>query len=186
MKVENVRYFHKLDFAEYLQMPGVSFSSLKAEANGPITESKGMRLGTRVHNYLLEPEKYDWQQADVVIPMALALRKQVGALLKIMDREVAVTADFVHNGIRMPYRGRFDLGIQTKLICDFKILAGTLEAATQRFEYDKAISGYCLATGTPAGLLIGYNKKSKDVEFKFIKPSANFWEYQVVRLGVPA
>ena len=63
MLVQNVKYYEGLDFADYQRLEGTSFSMLK-DAN--IKESEGMRLGIRVHNYLLEPEKYDWIDADIV------------------------------------------------------------------------------------------------------------------------
>lgn len=182
MKVTNVQYYSGLDFEEYLKMPGVSFSSLK-DAEIPV--SAGMQLGTRVHNYLLEPDKYDWEQGATVKKIAEALQKQLGEAYKFLEKEVAFTADFTHNGMLLRYKGRADLLKAGRIVIDLKILSGALVPAIERFGYDNQISGYCLATGADLGLIIAYNKAKNIVETKAIKPSAEFWAYQVVSRGVP-
>lgn len=183
MQVTNLKYYNGLEFADYLAMPGTSFSSLKDE---PIPVSTGMQLGTRVHNYLLEPEKYDWEQGATVKKIAEALQKHLGEAYKFLQKEVAFTADFIHNGMLLHYKGRADLMKAGRIIIDLKILAGGLQPSIERFNYDKQISGYCLATGASLGLIIAYNKAKNIVETKAIKPSAEFWEYQVVSRGVVA
>jgi len=182
MKVTNLQYYNSLEFEDYLAMPGTSFSSLKDEV---IPVSAGMQLGTRVHNYLLEPEKYDWQQGPTVKKITEALQKHLGDAFTYLEKEVAFTADFTHNGMLLHYKGRADLMKAGRIVIDLKILAGALQPSIERFNYDKQISGYCLATGAALGLIIAYNKAKNIVEIKAIKPSADFWEYQVVSRGIP-
>lgn len=182
MKVSNVKYYTDQDFADYLKMPGTSFSSLKDEV---ITPTAGMQLGTRVHNYLNEPDKYDWQQPEMVLPIAKVLRTYIGEAFEYLEKEVAFTADFTHNGMVLHYKGRADMLKVGRLIIDIKVLAGGVAPAIDRFGYDKQISGYCYGTGAPLGLIIAYNKLSKKVEVKAIKPNAEFWEYQIVSRGEP-
>lgn len=180
MQVTETKYYSGQDFKEYLQMPGVSFSSLK---DTPVPQTVGLSLGTRVHNYLLEPEKYDWQQPEIVKPIAAELRKVVGEAYKYMHTEVAFTANFHHNGLTMPYKGRADMMKAGTIVIDFKVLSCSIQQGIERFGYDNQISGYCLATGSQVGLIIAYNKAKKQIETKRIIPSADFWEYHVVRLG---
>ena len=184
MQVSNTTYYDNLDFEKYLDMPGTSYSSLK-ENHFPDGPSAGMQLGTRVHNYLLEPDKYDWKDTGVVKKMAEQIRKFLGDALSVLDKEMAFTADFTHNGMVMPYKGRADLMKAGRVIVDLKILASGVDAAIERFGYKKQVSGYCLATGASVGLIVAYNKYKHLVEVRSIKPDAAFWEYQVVRLGVP-
>ena len=82
MRVANTQYYRGQAFADYLAMPGVSFSSLK---DVPVPQSAGTSLGTRVHNYTLEPEKFDWTDAAVVRKIADALRKYMGSATDVME-----------------------------------------------------------------------------------------------------
>lgn len=181
MIISNVKYYRELPFEEYLAMPGTSFSSLKGE----IPESAGMALGTRVHNYLFTPLAYDWQDAHMVRPIAGAIRSFMGDALPVMEKEVAFTADFLHNGLCLAYKGRADLLKIGRIVIDLKILGGSLEAASTRFGYPHQLSGYCLATHSPMALIIAYNKARKAVETKVIKPDVEFWQYVTVSHGRP-
>lgn len=182
MQVRNVKYYRGQDFAAYLAMPGVSYSGLK---DIPVPQSAGVSIGTRVHNYILEPEKFDWTDAGIVRKIASALREYMGPAADFLESEVAFTADFSHNGMVLQYKGRADKLKIGRLVVDFKILAGSLPGAIDRFGYDKQLSGYCLATGSPLGLIIAYNKSRKQVETHLLGPSAEFWEYTTVRMGRP-
>lgn len=182
MIVRNVRYYYDLPFEEYLTLPGVSYSSIKGFNGEP---SAGMRLGTRVHQYINEPGKYDWEDSDKVRIISLMLRKVLGSAISLFKKEVSFTADFIHNGMILHYKGRADMIRIGKLIVDLKVLSGGLTPAIQRFGYDRQQSGYCLATGTPLAILVSYNKTKKITETRLINPDAEFWEYQTVRLGAP-
>lgn len=181
MIVANTIYYHNQDFADYLAMPGISFSGLKDE----VIATEGMKLGTRVHNYLNEPDKYDWKQAEIVLPIAKAIRMHIGDAFNFLDKEVAFSSDFIHNGMLLKYKGRADMMFTGRIIIDIKVLSGSIQSAIERFGYDKQISGYCLATGAKLGLIISWNKPAKRVETKLIKPSKDFWEYQCVHRGMP-
>jgi hypothetical protein len=182
MQILNIKYYRDLPFEDYLKMPGTSFSGIKGFEGAP---TPGMQLGTRVHNYLNEPETYDWQQPDMVLPIAKALRAYLGDAFTALEKEVAFTCDFLHNGLSMGYKGRADMLKVGRLVVDIKVLAGPLESAIERFGYANQVSGYCFGTSSPMGLIIAYNKLKKKVEVKAIKPDVSFWEYQVVRLGEP-
>lgn len=163
-------------------MEGVSYSSLKGEE---IIPTEGMKLGTRVHNYMNEPSKYDWCQADIVQPIAQQLRAYIGDAFKHLKKEVAFTSQFYHNGMVLLYKGRADMMKAGRIVIDLKVLSGPLPAAIERFGYDRQISGYCLATGCNLGLIVAWNKLQKRVETRAIKPNPSFWEYTTVRMGKP-
>lgn len=181
MTVANTQYYPGIDFDTYLKMPGISFSGLKGE----IPVSSGMRLGSLVHTYLNEPAKYQFEQADIVIPIATALRARLGSAFKYLQKEVAFISEFTHNDLKLLYKGRADCLSIGKIVVDFKILAGALDPAIERFGYRDQISGYCLATGCKVGLIIAYNKAQKKVEVKSIKPCETFWGYTTARMGEP-
>lgn len=182
MTITNTEYHRDLSFEDYLNLPGTSFSGIKGFEGDP---TPGMRLGTRVHAYLNEPKKYDWQQAALVTPIAKELRAYLGESFKYLEKEIAFTADFMHNGMLLKYKGRADMLKIGRLVVDIKVLSGSLTAAIERFGYARQVSGYCLATGAVLGLIVAYNKQKQKVEVKSIKPSADWWEYQCVRLGEP-
>lgn len=182
MQILNIKYYRDLPFEDYLKMPGTSYSAIKGFSGPP---TAGMQLGTRVHAYLNEPETYDWQQVEIVKPIAKAIRQYLGDSYHAMEKEVAFTCDMVHNGMRLPYRGRADMLKIGRLVVDLKVLAGSLASAMERFGYANQMAGYCMGTGSPMAIILAYNKYSKKVEVKTIKPEESFWNYQIVRLGEP-
>lgn len=182
MIVRNLQYYDDMDFEDYLKLPGVSYSSLSGFSGPP---SDGMRLGSRVHQYLNEPNEYDWNDAATVIAIASELKKYIGHAYLHLEKEVAFTADFIHNGMMMAYRGRADMMKAGRIVVDIKILSGSLEAAIERFGYAKQLSGYCIATGAPLALIVAFNRHRNRIEAKSLKPNATFWEYQIVKNGKP-
>lgn len=182
MQVINIKYYRNMPFEEYLKLPGISFSGIKGFQGEP---TEGMKLGTRVHSYLNEPEKYDWHQAEIVLPIAKILRGYLGDAYSVLEKEVAFTCDMLHNGMVLHYKGRADMLKVGRLVVDLKVLAGSLDAAIERFGYNNQVSGYCLGSRSPLAIILAFNKLKKKVEVKSIKPNAAFWEYQVVRLGEP-
>lgn len=182
-QVENVRYYRDMPFEEYLSIPGISFSSIKGFEGAP---SIGMQLGTRVHNFLNEPALYDWEQVEVVRPIAAAIRAKLGNAYKFMEKELAFTAEFHYLGMVMVYKGRADLIKVGNVLVDYKVLSGSLDSAIERFGYDRQLSGYCLATGCRLGIIISWNKAKKRIEQRTITPDPTFWMHHVVKLGRPA
>lgn len=182
MQVSNTKYYYDQDFEEYIKMEGVSYSSLKGEE---IVPTEGMRLGTRVHHYMNEAKHYDWQDAEMVGNIARQLRAYIGDAFRHLEKEVAFTSQFTHNGMQLAYKGRADMMKAGRIIIDLKVLGGPLPGAIERFGYDRQISGYCLATGCSLGLIVAWNKLQKRVETRAVKPDAAFWEYTTVRMGKP-
>ncbi|SEA18369.1 hypothetical protein SAMN05192529_1102 [Arachidicoccus rhizosphaerae] len=181
--VSDVKYYRNVPFEDYLKIPGVSFSSIKG-FEGEKTE--GMKLGERVHQYLNEPHLYDWQQSEIVRPIAGVIRSKIGTAFKFMEKELAFTCWFHYMGMKLLYKGRSDLIKTGQVLVDYKVMAGGLDNAINHFGYDRQISGYCLPTGCRMGIIISWNKNQKKPEQRTIIPDSTFWATQVVRLGVPA
>lgn len=188
MQVKDLKYYSDLDFDEYLQISGYSFSGIKMlESGQPIVPTEGMKLGTRVHNFILEPKKYDWESHIEVNKIATKIKEIYQPFIKYMEPELAFTARFEHNGMYLNYKGRTDLIYKGKLIVDLKILSGKLEPAIERFGYDKQLSGYAIATGCKNAMIISYNKANKHnvLETKLIEPNEDWWNYMIVKYGTP-
>ena len=184
MQVRNISYFKGIDFDSYQKKDGHSFSSLKS-GSFPLVPTEKMRIGTEVHNYLLEPENYKRERIDIIKPIARAAYDVIGSVLPFLDTELSVTADFEHNGFIMPYRGRVDMVRAGKVVIDLKVSEVPLSKSIPYFGYDKQITGYCLATLSNIGIIIRVDPKTRRTERIVIKQDINFWEQKVLELGIP-
>lgn len=157
--------------------PGKSFSRLKNPDGIPVTP--GVTLGSLVHKYVLEPQKYNGEQINVVKPAAMAIQKVLGNLK--FNAEVKVTADFEHEGLTMPYKGIID--IDAGIIIDIKVSGADLVKSIQRFRYDWQMTGYCLSMGYDTALILGVNPYNFKTQLLKIPLVTDWWEYQIKQHG---
>ena len=172
-----------ISFEEYRALPGLSYSGIK---NGDFVPTKKMMLGTAVHNYILEPDKYNGANRDVVVPIARVILSQLGELAKHMQTELSVTCNMKYEGFAMAYKGRIDMIRPGKLIIDLKISEIPLNRSVPFFGYANQLTGYCLATNTPAALILRVCPKTYKVEKTMIRKNVAWWEYKVLEYGVPS
>jgi len=182
MQVTNVNLYKDFSFDNYLQLPGYSYSSFK---KGNFKPTEKMKLGTYVHQYLLEPEKYNHENRDVVDPIANALINDLGPMLPFLDAELSVTCDFEHDGYVMPYRGRVDLVRSGAIVIDLKISEIPLNRSIDFFGYAEQLTGYCLALNCDTGLIIRANPKTLKIEKATIRKNPQWWERKVLAHGIP-
>ena len=182
MQVSNIQYYRN-NFEAYHSMNGYSYSGITKAAG--VVPSEKMRLGTAVHNYLLEPEAYNHENRDIVLPLANAVRDEIGALLPFLDTEVSVSADFEYSGLIMPYKGRVDMLRAGKIVLDLKVSEVPLRNSIPYFGYDRQVNGYMAATMCEIGMIIRIEPKSARVEKKMIPKDHSWWEEQIHRFGVP-
>lgn len=184
MQVLNVK-FHEVDWDHYCTLPGKSFSWLKNEGT-VIPESEGIRIGKLTHTYVLKPKEYNYEQADIVIPIARELvRFFPPLLLNRMTSEMGVTAIFETEGLAMDWRGMIDLHLYGQLVVDFKIIAGDLKHYIETFKYDHQIIGYGLPVRAPYRLIIAFNKKTKRIQTHQVQLDLRWWQYKVKQYGKP-
>lgn len=181
MQVSNIQ-FYKNNFDAYSKIVGLSFSAIKGGGFQPTAK---MRLGTAVHNYLLEPSEYNHEHRDIVIPIANAIKAEIGGLLPFLDTELSVTADFEYAGMIMPYKGRVDMVRTGKIVLDLKVSEVPLNKSIAHFGYDYQVNGYMAATLCEHGMIIRVCPKTHKIEKKMIPKSSTWWEMQILRLGVP-
>lgn len=143
-------------------------------------------LGTAVHNYILEPDKYNGANRELVVPIARVLLAQIGELVKHMQTELSVTCNMELEGFSMAYKGRIDMIRPGKLIIDLKISEIPLNRSVPFFGYGDQLTGYCLATNTPVGIIIRVCPKTLKTEKAMIRKNPWFWEYQVLKYGLPS
>lgn len=185
MQVQNQSLLKTCPFDEYLLMPGYSHSGLKNEGRAPIVATKKMRLGTLVHQYLCEPTVYNGEQSELVIPLGNALKKRIGILFHYLLPEFVVTADFVYNGFRLPFKGRIDLGIPKRLVIDIKVTEQPIEKGIQYFGYDNQVTGYAEGISAPVALIAAIHPKRNQVELKNVPLRYDWWHYQITQKGEP-
>jgi hypothetical protein len=180
--ISNIQHHPNMPFDQYLKLPSTSFSGLKE--GGPIEETPGMRIGTSVHKYILKPSEYNYEQADIVLPIANELIRTVGhGLLRNMICEVPITATFTHDDHDFKWKGIPDCYLPKIIIVDFKIINGSLTDYMRFFNYPNQLRGYMLPTECNLGLIIAYNKKRKLVEKAIIKQDTYWWEHIVTTRG---
>lgn len=188
MEVKNLRIHQNMPFEDYLNLEGTSYSTIRGAGVGIISVTKKMELGKQVHAYLLTPKEYNYENHDLVFPIASALQKQLGSLVKYMQPELSFQADFCSNGFVMPYKGRADIPIlfagKYKIVIDIKVSEMPLKKAIEYFRYDYQVSGYCIGLNAEAGMIISIHPKTKLITMANIPIDDQFWDYNVRQKGV--
>lgn len=190
MKVLNSKLQANVPFEKYLSLPGWSHSLIKSDGKEWKAPTQKMLLGTSVHEYLLEPDKYNRDNIDIVRPIAIAIKNKLGmVLLKHLQPEIMVTADFIHNGFGMAYKGRLDLCIPGRLVIDIKVSDVPLKIGIARFGYDDQQNGYIASVGAKIGLILRIAPsscgpgKTPVIEIYNVPINTQWWEWQIVHRG---
>lgn len=185
MEVKNLQLLKDVPFEDYLAMPGWSYSNIRNEGVVFDAPTKKMQLGTHVHNYLLTPEEYKYDDIEIVKPLATAVKHRLGALMAHLTPELAVICDFVCNGFNMRYKGRLDLSVPNLIVVDLKVSEQPLPVGIKYFGYDKQLSGYALAIGAKVAIIISIHPKKKTISVYNIPINVGWWENQVLQKGEP-
>jgi hypothetical protein len=192
MEVISRRLFQNVPFDEYQTMPGLSHSDIKNNGVPKTFPTPKMQLGTAVHNYLLEPEKYNHENIHIVKPAAIALKKQIGEMWRHMIPETVVLCTLVHNGMALQVRYRVDLGILNRIVIDIKVSPVPLSVSIKRYGYDDQLNGYRIGFNGQLAILIRVDPTTcgkpgiePTTETYLVPPSNQFWEYTTVKYGKP-
>ncbi len=182
MTASNLTIHDPMDFSDYLQMPGYSYSGIKHEGREFVPTQK-MITGTSVHQYLLEPHKFTGN-IKIVKPIAAATIKTLGPLYKHLQYEMSISCILEHAGLKMPFKGRIDAMIPGRIVIDFKI-GKNIQASKAFFGYDDQASGYAISTGAPVAFLIACNPEEKHPVAQVIPVNINheFWNTQILLKG---
>lgn len=182
MQITDTKYYH-ISFDKYLKLPGYSYSGIRNQGS-IITPTRKMIIGTKVHEYLLTPQKYTHDEdIDIIRPLAIELKKTLGSSIKLCQREISVTSRFSHEGFTMLYKGRIDLCIPRHLIIDIKISEMNIAKSIDYFGYNNQVSGYALSTNIKNGIIISINPKTKISKTTVIPIEQIWWQNQVKIYG---
>lgn len=182
MQIFDVRIYEDVPFNDYLSFPGLSFSGVKGE--GPINPTEGMRLGTYVHQYLLEPSKYDGTHYKLVNRIAFEVNRHLGPLLKSGKRELTVTCTMVHNGYYLYYKGRVDL-FAGNMVIDLKVSQLNILKAINHFGYNNQLNGYSIPLKATAAILFAVNPITYETSMAPVPNSLAWWQKKVLQYGKP-
>lgn len=182
MKVTNVNYYPNIPWEDYCKLPGKSFSWLKNEGK-EIANTEGIHIGKLVHTYLLKPNEYNYEMPDVVIPIARELIKFYKEIVYVSQVEIGMTANFIYEGLIMPYKGMADMLIKKYIVVDFKVLAGDLDWYIKNYHYEEQLRGYMLPGQAPIGMIIAFNKKTKQPQLRVVDQNIGWWVYKIKQYG---
>jgi hypothetical protein len=179
MTATNIITHENMPFEDYLALPGNSFSGLKHSQ--PFEPTPKMRLGTACHNYLMTPQSFVGN-LHIVKPLAMALRDVLGSIWHYLKFEVSTTADFEHEGFKMPYKGRIDAGIRNKIVIDFKV-GENIKKSMDLFKYPEQLTGYSVAFNADAAFIIAISPKGGKPDIIPVEFNHGWWEEQVLMKG---
>lgn len=185
IQIQNQRIMKNIPFDEYLKMPGVSYSAIKNEGVDKFMPTKRMELGTRVHNYLLDPKEYNYEDLELVKKIATRLKERIGNLIEYLLPELAVTCNFIYQDFNMLFKGRIDLGIPNRLVIDIKVSENSLSRTVNYFGYDKQLTGYSLAINARVALIININPKTLAITIYNVPFAKEWWQNEILKRGEP-
>ena len=184
MEFKQQQLFENIPFEDYLKMPGYSYSYLKGSKNLPDSPTENMLLGTAVHNYLLEPHKFDHTSANAKA-IAMALKPMIAPVLPHAKSELSVTGLMLYEGFSMPYKGRVDIAIPGKLVIDIKVTTIDIRKAIDFFGYHHQVSGYAYAIGATKAFIVAINSRTKKTQVVAIHITPDFWQKKIIQNGFP-
>lgn len=184
MTVKNIQYWRNVPFEQYLTMGGVSFSKAKHEG-ATFTPTEKMRLGTQVDAYLNEPARFDGDIARIK-PIAGLLMQRLGSIYHKFEKQLTITADFIHDGMVLHYQGRPDWCMIRSLIVDLKISEGIFYTI-DFFGYPDQLSGYAFGAEAKQALILAAHPdvRKKRTDLIRIAISDYWWIKQIEKYGEP-
>ena len=194
----NLTQYQGIDFKQYLDLKGYSYSFLKRQINGiaPTFEpSEKVFIGSMVDDILTNPENVDVSADIYPIARSIAsfLTDFIGFnALDAMEKQLSITGSIeLENGLSMPVKSRLDMFVPGRVF-DLKVTdAGIkdLDELIKYMGYDKQMFNYCKLTESEFATLIFYSKKDKKTLLKnlnFKNPSISvtrFWNDAVWQFG---
>lgn len=184
IQVSNKYIYNDLEFGDYLNIDGYSYSGLKNEGKVFVPTQK-MRLGTQIHNFLLEPTKYKPETThELVKSVSGKVLEMFGSYWDLLQCEVSTIATFeMSNGLSIPYKGRLDIYLPNVAVIDLKVSELPLSQSIPHFGYNHQLSGYGISTGIETLFIIRVHPKTKQIEIKKIPLIQDFWIDAIITKG---
>lgn len=185
IQVQNLKLLPNIPFEEYLALPGHSHSSIRSNGKEIKPATPKMLLGKDVDAYLTDPLSYEYDNVEIVRPIANEVIKVLGKARQYLKPQLAFTCDFVFSGFRLPYKGRADLAIIRHIVIDVKVSEMPLKRFIEYFRADNQVSGYALAIGAKAALIIQAHPKTYATSVYNVPIVLDWWEQQIIQKGEP-
>lgn len=190
MQIYDIVIADNMPFEDYLKLPGMSYSGIKAAERGTrIDVTAKMIFGSLVDAYLFEPAKYNGEQYERVRPVAVIAQKYLGAALRYGRRQLAVTCTMQHKGFHMRYKGRVDLfiGHNVGVVVDYKVSDMPLVAAINHFGYNHQVNGYAIPLMAKTSIIFSTSPKAPyTAQMQPVANSLDFWQAVTVKYGIAA
>jgi hypothetical protein len=168
MFYSDITRYENLPFADYLKLPGYSFSRLKNDRGGlyvPPNITAKMSVGSMVDEILCDgtPDE-DSEIFAPCLAIAHTIRKDFGYFLDGMKKQVSFTGRVNHKGFEMQVKGRTDFLLDQYAILDLKITEATSLAPLIAFMgYDRQLTNYAGLASVPKAYILAYSTKLKKV-----------------------
>jgi hypothetical protein len=191
----NITRYDNLPWQEYVKLPGYSFSWLKRENHGHVSEFKPtdkMKLGSLVDALLTSPDTVT--AADIAsenfraaVKIASQIKCKFGFALPSLKSQVSYTGTANFKGIALPVKGRLDWLLEGYAVTDLKVTDAVDVATLVRFmKYDDQMFNYCGLAGLDVAYILAYSKKLRMPLDPFVikKPATSeFWEEKILKFG---
>lgn len=187
MIITDIRFYEKMPFKDYLDMPGLSYSGTKGDGT-PIVETEKMRFGSLVDCYLFEPENYSGEKFNLIRPVAKMVHDVLGPIIKYGKPQLVVTCIMIVNGLYITFKGRLDLPVfhGDNIVIDLKCSEiKDLTQAINFFGYNHQLNGYALAIKAKVSIIISINPKTLKIQKQAIPTRCDWWENKVLQHGQP-
>lgn len=188
IKFSNIKRFDNLPFNEYLKTEGYSYSFLKREQFGSISEFKPtakVELGKLVDAILTQPDEIDIYSPQLKTAEKIANALATNFPIQHFESQVSLSCDMEYAGLKMPFRGRLDWGLKDIAVIDLKVTAEkNLRSVINHMGYDNQLFGYCGAYGVKLGYILIYSSTTD--KYDLIQMPLNgeqFWKEKIMKYG---
>lgn len=194
----NIKRYDNLPFKDYLQLPGLSHSTVKSMRNGlpqSIAPTEKMRFGSMVDDII------SGEPVDIFSENYRPAQEVANELYRIFpfidkfQKQVSFTATIEWNGLAMETKGRPDWLLPNKFHVDLKVTSLSLNTKEKRdnylthFRYENALFHYAKLAEVPQAYLLSYSRADKKCWLfpPFDCTGSNlFWENALIDNGVIA
>jgi hypothetical protein len=191
--ISNQIIHDSIPFSEYLALPGYSHSFLKREVGGVLPAmdiSEGMQIGSLVDAIITEPGAANMGHPsyDTAKTIAYHLKRDYQWLFDGSKKQVNMTANFTHQGLTLPVKGRADFWIPDHMVIDLKVTnSRDSRAIISHMGYLNPLWGYAKMAGVKKGAWLFYSKPLKKclplIEVDLSSDVNAFWMDKIMKFG---
>lgn len=196
IEYSNIRRYNDLDFDDYLEIPGMSFSYLKGERYGQAKEvplTHKIRIGKMVDAILTEDGRID--MADEFYPIARSIAEKIkakfGEFIVKFEKQISYSADAIYNGYKLSTKGRLDYLLPGMAVIDLKVThvkADQVRPLIKFMQYDNQLWNYANMAQVKRKYIMIHSVPSKTtemVDMGVVTSYNEFWQGKIEKFGTP-